>query len=227
MKSCLIHLIVDDNSPDGTGDMVADMARDNPRIHLLHRSSKLGIGTAYLAGFLYAIEKNYSYVIQMDADFSHKPIYLHPLLTVAELSCDVVLGSRNIPGGRVENWSRLRKLISRGGSAYARLMLGMPLQDITGGFKCFRVSALRQLDLDAIRSNGYAFQIEMNYRCYSLGLRMCEIPITFPDRVAGKSKMSMHIVLEAAYRVLMMRLGIGATAPVVKKVMLPSNLSIR
>jgi dolichol-phosphate mannosyltransferase len=141
----------------------------------------------------------------MDADLSHQPRYLPVLLAVAERVADVALGSRNVPGGRVENWSWVRKLISKGGSLYARAILGMPVRDCTGGFKCFRAGVLAQIDLDSIGSNGYAFQVEMNYRCHQAGFRLHELPIVFPDRVAGQSKMSQTIVWEAASMVLKLR----------------------
>jgi len=200
-------LVVDDNSPDGTADLVEAMAAKTERINLLRRPGKMGLGTAYLDGFKWGLSHGFSFLFQMDADFSHKPIYLLEMLSIAERSIDVVLGSRNVPGGRVENWSKMREIISKGGSAYARIILGMPIMDCTGGFKCFRASALKQINLDSIRSNGYAFQVEMNYRCVQAGLRMCELPITFPDRVAGQSKMEMSIITEAALLVLKMRLG--------------------
>lgn len=200
-------LVVDDNSPDGTSDLVAALATANPRVQLLRRAGKLGLGTAYLEGFALGLRQGYRYLCEMDADFSHQPHYLPQLLRAAENEADVVLGSRNVPGGRVENWSPLRNLISKGGSLYARLVLGMPVRDCTGGFKCFRAEALRHIQLDAIGSNGYAFQVEMNYRCYQAGLRMRELPIVFPDRVAGQSKMSRRIVFEAALMVLRLRFG--------------------
>jgi dolichol-phosphate mannosyltransferase len=200
-------LVVDDNSPDGTGERVAALAARCPRVQLLARPGKLGLGTAYIAGFTRGLEQHYQYLCEMDADFSHQPHYLPALLRAAEREADVVLGSRNVPGGRVEQWSALRKLISRGGSLYARLILGLPVRDCTGGFKCFRASALRRLDFASVRSSGYAFQVEMNYRCFQAGLRIKEIPIVFPNRVAGRSKMSQRIVLEAALMVLRMRLG--------------------
>lgn len=199
-------LVVDDNSPDGTGDLVEAMAQKTDRVRLMRRPGKLGLGTAYVDGFKYGLQQGYNFFIQMDADFSHRPVYLPQMLAIAERSTDVVLGSRNVPGGRVENWSKRRELISKGGSAYARLVLGMPVMDCTGGFKCFRARAFQHIDLENIRSNGYAFQVEMNYRCVQAGLRMCELPIIFPDRVAGASKMSMRIVLEAATMVLKLRL---------------------
>jgi len=198
-------LVVDDNSPDGTADRVAALALQTPRVQLLRRPGKLGLGTAYLTGFRYGLRRGYTYICEMDADFSHQPRYLPILLTIAEREADVVLGSRNVPGGHVENWSPLRNAISKGGSLYARTVLGMPVRDCTGGFKCFRASALRRIDLDAIHASGYAFQVEMNYRCHQAGLRICETPITFPDRVAGASKMSRAIVAEAALMVLKLR----------------------
>jgi dolichol-phosphate mannosyltransferase len=198
-------LVVDDGSPDGTGDLVAGMAALTPRVQLLRRSGKLGLGTAYLAGFREGLRQGYRFLCEMDADFSHQPRYLPVLLAVAERAADVAIGSRNVPGGRVENWSLARKLISRGGSLYARTLLGMPVRDCTGGYKCFRASVLQQLDLGSIGSNGYAFQVELNYRCHQAGFRIHELPIIFPDRVAGQSKMSQQIVWEAAAMVLRLR----------------------
>jgi dolichol-phosphate mannosyltransferase len=199
-------LVVDDGSPDGTGDLVSAFAELTPRVQLLRRAGKLGLGTAYLAGFHEGLRQGYRFLCEMDADFSHQPRYLPVLLAVAERAADVALGSRNVPGGRVENWSWKRKLISKGGSLYARTLLGMPVRDCTGGFKCFRAEVLQQIDLDSIGSNGYAFQVEMNYRCHQAGFRLHEIPIVFPDRVAGQSKMSQTIVWEAAALVLRLRL---------------------
>jgi dolichol-phosphate mannosyltransferase len=198
-------LVVDDGSPDGTGDLVAAMAELTPRVQLIRRAGKLGLGTAYVAGFHEGLRQGYRYLCEMDADFSHQPRYLPVLLAVAERAADVALGSRNVPGGRVENWSWARKLISKGGSLYARTILGMPVRDCTGGFKCFRAGVLQQIDLDSIGSNGYAFQVEMNYRCHQAGFRLHEIPIVFPDRVHGQSKMSRQIVWEAAAMVLRLR----------------------
>src|SRR5829696_1477380 len=199
-------LVVDDGSPDGTGDLVAALAARTERVQLIRRAGKLGLGTAYVAGFREGLRQGYRYLCEMDADFSHQPRYLPVLLAVAERAADVALGSRNVPGGRVENWSWVRKLISKGGSLYARTILGMPVRDCTGGFKCFRAGVLQQLDLDTIGSNGYAFQVEMNYRCHQAGFRLHELPITFPDRIAGQSKMSQQIVWEAAAMVLKLRL---------------------
>jgi dolichol-phosphate mannosyltransferase len=199
-------LVVDDGSPDGTGDLVAAIADLTPRVQLIRRAGKLGLGSAYVAGFREGLRQGYRYLCEMDADFSHQPRYLPVLLAVAERAADVALGSRNVPGGRVENWSWKRKLISKGGSLYARTILGMSVRDCTGGFKCFRASVLRQIELDSIGSNGYAFQVEMNYRCHQAGFGLHEIPIVFPDRVAGQSKMSQQIVWEAAAMVLKLRL---------------------
>jgi len=198
-------LVVDDGSPDRTGDLVAAMAALTPRVQLIRRAGKLGLGSAYVAGFREGLRQGYRYLCEMDADFSHQPRYLPVLLAVAERAADVALGSRNVPGGRVENWSWVRKLISKGGSLYARTLLGMPVRDCTGGFKCFRASVLQQIDLDSIGANGYAFQVEMNYRCHQAGFRLHELPIIFPDRVAGQSKMSQQIVWEAAAMVLKLR----------------------
>ncbi|HEX5688786.1 MAG TPA: polyprenol monophosphomannose synthase, partial [Roseiflexaceae bacterium] len=199
-------LVVDDNSPDGTADLVAALMQQTPRVQLLRRAGKLGLGTAYVAGFQEGLRQGYFYLCEMDADFSHQPRYLPVLLAVAERAADVALGSRNVPGGRVENWSWVRKLISKGGSLYARTILAMPVRDCTGGYKCFRAEVLRRVDLDTIRSNGYAFQVEMNFRCHQAGFRIHELPIVFPDRVAGQSKMSQQIVWEAAAKVLRLRL---------------------
>jgi dolichol-phosphate mannosyltransferase len=203
-------LVVDDNSPDGTGALAESLAQQTGRVHVLHRAGKLGLGTAYVAGFTFAITHGYDRIVEMDADFSHRPEDL-PLLLRAADTADVVIGSRNVPGGRVENWSLLRHLVSKGGSLYARFVLGLPMHDCTGGFKCFRREALEALDLSRLRSNGYAFQVEVNYACARAGLRCAEVPIIFPDRVRGKSKMSGKIALEAA--LLVLRLRFGAVAP--------------
>jgi dolichol-phosphate mannosyltransferase len=193
-----IHmLVVDDNSPDGTGAIAGAIAASEPRVNVLHRAGKLGLGTAYIEGFRYALERDYECVVEMDADFSHRPEDLHKLLAAIE-EADVVLGSRNIPGGKVENWSILRRCISRGGSLYARMMLGIQVHDCTGGFKCFRREVLQNIDLDAVTSNGYGFQVEMNFLCHRAGFRIVEVPIVFPDRRVGHSKMSKRIVIEAA-----------------------------
>jgi glycosyltransferase XagB len=199
-------LVVDDNSPDGTGELVAERAQSNERIKVLRREGKLGLGSAYIAGFQYAIENGYSYAVQMDADFSHQPRFLPALLHLTENLCDVAIGSRKIPGGSTENWSQVREIISRGGSLYTQMMLGLPIQDVTSGYKCFRVEVLETIDLDSIQTNGFGFQVEVNYRAYRAGFHLSEYPIMFPDRVAGQSKMSMMIFVEAMLKVLGMRL---------------------
>jgi cellulose synthase/poly-beta-1,6-N-acetylglucosamine synthase-like glycosyltransferase len=199
-------LVVDDNSPDGTGDIVAAIAGETDRVRLLRRAGKLGLGTAYLAGFEYAIEHRYPFVVQMDADFSHQPRYLPALLHLCENLCDVAIGSRKVPDGGTENWSRRRQLISRGGSLYTQVILGLPVQDVTAGFKCFRTEVLKTIDLESIETNGFGFQVEVNYRAYRAGFHICEHPIVFPDRVAGTSKMSLRIFAEAMGKVMNMRL---------------------
>ena len=201
-------LIVDDNSPDGTGQLAETLAQAAGRVKMLHRTGKQGLGTAYVTGFTYALTRGYDYVVEMDADLSHRPEDLPRLLRAAE-TADVVIGSRNIPGGQIVGWSPLRRFISKGGSLYARLVLGLPIRDCTSGFKCFRRAALEALDLAALRSNGYAFQVEVNYACARAGLTLAEVPIVFPDRVQGTSKMSGRIVVEAALLVLRLRLGLS------------------
>jgi len=204
-------LVIDDNSPDGTGELVGRVAGQTSRVRLLRRPAKLGLGSAYIAGFRFGLQEGYRFLCEMDADFSHQPHYLPQLLGRAEQRADLVLGSRNVAGGRVENWSLLRQAISKCGSLYARTILGMSVRDCTGGYKCFRAEVFRQINLDAIRSNGYSFQIEMNYRCHQAGLRIEEIPIVFPDRVAGCSKMSRRIIVEAAMMVWKLRFGVTPT----------------
>jgi len=199
-------LVVDDNSPDGTGQLADSLAAAEPRIEVLHRAQKEGLGPAYVAGFRQALAAGASRILEMDSDFSHDPADLGRLLAATE-KADVAIGSRYVPGGGVENWSALRQGISRGGSAYARLVLGLPIRDLTGGFKCFRREVLEAIDLDAISARGYAFQVEMTYRAVQLGFRVAEVPITFRERRAGASKMSRSIVLEAAWRVPQLRLG--------------------
>jgi dolichol-phosphate mannosyltransferase len=199
-------LVVDDNSPDGTADIVADLVSGYPeRLHLIRRGGKLGLGTAYLTGFRWALKRDYDLIFEMDSDFSHDPALL-PMLAQAAESADLVLGSRYIPGGGTCNWSRLRRLISQGGSLYTRLILGLPYRDLTGGFKCFRRQALETIDLDDVNSTGYAFQIEMTYRADQAGFTIVEVPITFRERRAGKSKMGVGIMLEALVRVWVLRL---------------------
>jgi dolichol-phosphate mannosyltransferase len=201
-------LIVDDNSPDGTGQLAERLADEDARVHVMHRAGKLGLGTAYVAGFQYALAHGYDLVVEMDADFSHRPQDL-PALLAATQAADVVIGSRNVPGGQVLNWSPLRHAISKGGSAFARIVLGLPIRDCTSGFKAFRREALERIDLPALQSNGYAFQVEVNYACARSGLRIAEVPIVFPDRTAGSSKMSWRIVLEAAWLVIRLRSGLA------------------
>jgi dolichol-phosphate mannosyltransferase len=190
-------LVVDDNSPDGTGEVVAELARRYPQVRLLTRPGKLGLGSAYIAGFRWALAEGAEFIFEMDADFSHDPSYLLALLARAQMEYDVVLGSRYIHGGGTTDWGPIRQAISRGGNIYARLLLGLPVRDCTGGFRCYRRNVLQSIDLDAVRSNGYSFQIEMLYRAMCNGFRLAEIPIIFPDRRVGASKMSRRIVLEA------------------------------
>jgi dolichol-phosphate mannosyltransferase len=198
-------LIVDDNSPDGTGELADRLAVGDRRVHVLHRPQKQGLGRAYLAAFRWALSRPYQYVLEMDADFSHHPKYLPQLLDEAERGTDLVLGSRYAPGGGTLNWGRIRRMISRGGSLYARVALGIPIRDLTGGFKCFRRGVLESVDLDAVRSNGYAFQIELTYRALQKGFRVKEIPIVFEDRRVGQSKMSRTIFFEALMMVWKLR----------------------
>jgi dolichol-phosphate mannosyltransferase len=207
-------LIVDDNSPDGTGEIAEELKREHPdRVDVLHRSGKLGLGTAYIAGFKWALARDYTHVQEMDADFSHPPDVLPTLLAATERA-DLVLGSRRIPGGETPDWTLLRRLISAGGSIYARIILGLPVHDLTGGFKCFRREVLEALDLDSVCSEGYLFQIELTYRAIQLGFKVVEVPFVFMDRRVGKSKMSSRIVREAALGVWKLRFSPRATRPV-------------
>jgi dolichol-phosphate mannosyltransferase len=199
-------LIVDDRSPDGTGESADRLAADDERVSVLHRPRKEGLGPAYVAGFRRALEGGAGLVLTMDADFSHDPAYLPRLLDAAE-SADLVLGSRYVPGGGVSDWSAPRRAISRGGNVYARLVLGVGVRDLTGGFKCFRREVLEAIDLGSIGSRGYAFQVETTYRAIRRGFRVAEVPIVFRERRAGRSKMGGPIVAEAAWRVPLMRLG--------------------
>ncbi len=203
-----IHiLIVDDNSPDGTGNLVKELMTDTykEQLFLLQRAGKLGLGTAYIAGFKWALAHNYNYIFEMDADFSHNPKYLKAFIKAAE-SCDLVLGSRYITGGGVTNWNLMRRIISRGGSLYSRIILGLPFMDLTGGFKCFRREVLEKINLDDVRSNGYSFQIELTYRAFLKNFRIKEVPIVFEERAAGKSKMSRKIFAEAILMVWKLRM---------------------
>jgi dolichol-phosphate mannosyltransferase len=203
-------LVVDDNSPDGTGaiaDRLASAAASE-KISVLHRKRKEGLGPAYLAGFRQALAAGAELIVEMDADFSHDPEYLPTLLAAGE-DADLVLGSRYVEGGGVSNWGALRRFISRGGSTYARVMLGIGVRDLTGGFKVFRRQVLEAIDLDSITARGYAFQVETTYRAVKLGFRVVEVPIVFRDRLEGSSKMSRTIVAEAIWRVPGMRLRRG------------------
>ncbi|HTS20101.1 MAG TPA: polyprenol monophosphomannose synthase [Verrucomicrobiae bacterium] len=193
-------LVVDDNSPDGTGGIVSEIAKINPRVQLLSRAGKLGLGTAYIAGFKWGLSRGYGLLVEMDADFSHDPREI-PNMQKAAGDADLILGSRYIYGVRVVNWPLSRLFLSRGASYYVRIITGLPVHDPTGGFKCFRRRVLETINLDAIRSNGYAFQIEMTYEAWVKGFRVKEIPITFTDRYAGQSKMSSQIVREALWMV--------------------------
>lgn len=200
-------LFVDDNSPDGTGDQLDQMAAQEPRIHVLHRSGKLGLGTAYLEGFRWGLDRRYEYLLEMDADFSHDPKYLPTLVEAAASGADMVVGSRYVQGGGTVNWGAGRRFISRAGGLYARTILGLDVNDPTAGFVCYRRGTLEALDLDAVHSNGYSFQIEMKYRVHLGGMTIQEIPIVFEDRRVGQSKMSRAIFLEALLMVWKLRLG--------------------
>lgn len=197
-------LVIDDNSPDGTGRLADAIAAREPRVQVLHRKGKEGLGKAYLAGFAWALERSYELIIEMDADFSHNPSYLRPMLELAR-TADVVIGSRNVKGGGTVNWGLGRKLLSRGGSLYARTVLGLPVRDVTAGFKCFRREVLQAIDLPSVQCSGYAFQIELKYRAVKMGFRVTELPILFEDRRVGQSKMSRRIVLEAIAKVWSIR----------------------
>ena len=199
-------LVIDDNSPDGTGELADRLAVELDGVEVLHRERKEGLGPAYLAGFRRALELGAELVVEIDCDFSHDPADVPRLLDAAG-DADLVLGSRYVRGGSVENWGAVRRAISAGGSLYARLLLGVPVRDLTGGFKCFRRAVLEAIDLDAIHSRGYAFQIETTYRALRRGFRVREVPIRFVDREVGGSKMSRSIVLEAIWKVPLLRLG--------------------
>jgi len=197
-------LVVDDNSPDGTGEIADRLEAELAEVSVLHRPEKHGLGPAYLDGFRKALADGADLVLEMDCDFSHDPEDVRRLIATAE-EADLVLGSRYVPGGRVGNWGPVRRFISRGGSLYAQLILGLPIRDLTGGFKCYRRAVLEALPLDEIESKGYAFQIETTYRTLRKGFRVREIPITFVDRVEGGSKMSKSIVVEAVWKVPALR----------------------
>ena len=197
-------LIVDDGSPDGTGEIADRLAAQRENLSVMHRPRKEGLGPAYVAGFRAALAGGADLIVEMDADFSHEPAYLPRLLEAAERA-DLVIGSRYVDGGGVGDWGRLRRAISRGGSAYARLVLGVGVTDLTAGFKCFRREVLEAIDLDTIQSKGYAFQVELTYRAIQHGFRVVEVPIVFRDRRVGTSKMSRRIVAEAIWRVPLLR----------------------
>jgi dolichol-phosphate mannosyltransferase len=197
-------LVVDDSSPDGTGRLADEMGAREPRIHCLHRTAKEGLGRAYIAGFRWALLHGFDFIFEMDADFSHDPAFL-PRFLEAIREADLVLGSRYKTGVNVINWPVSRLLLSLGANAYARWITGLPLTDSTGGFKCFRRAVLQAIELDAVRSNGYAFQIEMSFRAWKKGFRITEVPIIFHDRVEGQSKMNKRIVREAIWMVWWLR----------------------
>jgi dolichol-phosphate mannosyltransferase len=200
-------LVIDDSSPDGTGELADRLAGELGFVDVLHRAEKEGLGRAYVAGFEQVLGTDAELVLEMDCDFSHDPADVPRLIAAAESGADLVLGSRYVEGGGTRNWGLVRRLISRGGSLYTALFLRMGVKDPTGGFKCFRREVLERLDLDAITPRGYAFQIETTYHVKQLGFRVVEIPITFVDRAAGHSKMSRSVVLEAIWRVPLLRLG--------------------
>lgn len=198
-------LVVDDNSPDGTGKIADELAAADERVHVLHRPAKEGLGRAYLAAFGWALERDYTKIFEFDADFSHDPKYLPAFVKVLD-SADVVVGSRRVKGGGTENWGALRRFVSWGGSVYSRTVLGVPVRDLTGGFNGFRREALEAIDYATILATGYVFQVEIKYRCCKAGLRLVELPIVFPDRERGISKMSSNVFTEAMLGVLRLRM---------------------
>ena len=207
-------LFVDDNSPDGTGELIDNLVKDNPRIHVLHRAGKEGLGRAYIAGFKWALEHQYELIFEMDADFSHDPKDV-PRIREAALNADLALGSRYIGGIRVINWPLSRLILSESAALYVRIITGMPFTDPTGGFKCYRRSILETIDLDRIKSNGYSFQVEMTHTTWMLGFKIVEVPIVFEERRSGQSKMNSNIVYEALAMVwkLLFRCGFKRTPP--------------
>ncbi|MBK8170771.1 MAG: polyprenol monophosphomannose synthase [Sandaracinaceae bacterium] len=198
-------LVIDDASPDGTGDLADTLAASDPRINVLHRAGKMGIGTAYVEGFKYGIQNLYDVVFEMDTDLSHDPKYLPSFLNEIDRGAGLVIGSRNIPGGGVEGWGVGRHFMSKGGSLYSRAILGLGVRDLTSGYKAFTRQALLAIDLDAVQSEGYSFQIELTYRVSRKGFRVAEVPIVFVDRRAGQSKMSRRIFVEAVGMVWKLR----------------------
>ncbi len=205
-------LVVDDGSPDGTGALADTLASADPRVHVLHRAKKMGLGTAYVAGFRWGLEKGFDAIIEMDADFSHDPRYL-PTMLERLANYDFVIGSRYVPGGGTVNWGVGRKILSRGGSLYSRLILGAPIRDFTGGFNGWHRRVLEAVELGSLRSDGYSFQIELKYRAFRRGFRYTEFPIIFEDRKVGKSKMNRRIVIEALGRVWSFRFRSGFGRP--------------
>jgi dolichol-phosphate mannosyltransferase len=200
-------LIVDDGSPDGTGEIADRLAGEREQVEVLHRTEKNGIGPAYLAGFRFALDHGAAFVMEMDSDFSHDPLDLARLLTAVRSGADLALGSRYVPGGGVVDWGLLRRFVSEGGSTYARLVLGLRVRDLTGGFKCFKREVLEAIHFDGVRSQGYAFQVELTYRAVRAGFQVVEVPILFKDRELGQSKMSWRIAAEAMWLVPRLRFG--------------------
>lgn len=195
-------LIIDDNSPDGTGEIADRLAEKNPRIRVIHRSGKQGLGTAYVRGFHYALENGYDLAFEMDSDFSHNPNYLPAMIAKIEKDgYDMAVGSRWVPGGGIENWSKKREWLSRGASIYSRLITGLPVHDTTAGFQCFRREVLEAIDIDSLKSGGYSFQIETKFKAHRKSFKIGEVPIIFKDRLEGSSKMSHHIIYEAIWMV--------------------------
>lgn len=199
-------LVIDDNSPDGTGELADALAAEREWVDVLHRERKEGLGPAYVAGFREALRGDAEYVLELDCDFSHDPRDVPRLIAACEASADIALGSRYVPGGGTANWGAGRRIVSAGGSLYARTILGVPVRDLTGGFKCIRREVLETIDLDALHAKGYAFQIELTYRALRAGFRVVEVPILFSDRTVGASKMSRSIFLEAVAHVPALRL---------------------
>ena len=194
-------LVVDDNSPDGTGDLADKLAETDPHVHVLHRTEKAGLGRAYIAGFSWALERDYDLIIEMDADGSHRPEDLPRLLQAAAAGADAVIGSRYVPGGSVVNWPRHREALSKGANIYVRLMLGTSIRDATGGYRVYRAATLRKIDLSNVESAGYSFQVDLTLRVLQAGLRITEVPITFVERELGASKMSSAVIRESFFRV--------------------------
>ncbi len=206
-------LVVDDNSPDGTGDLAEKLAETDPHVHVMHRTEKAGLGKAYIAGFTWALERGYEVIVEMDADGSHRPEDLPRLLDAIAAGADGVIGSRWVPGGKVVNWPKKREMLSRGANIYTRIMIGFNVKDATGGYRAYRASTLRRIDLSNVESTGYSFQVDITVRIVKAGLRIAEVPITFVERERGVSKMDSAIIREAFWRVaqwgIQRRLGRG------------------